>query len=184
MILQERQPPFTWVTTATNSPKVPGPASFRDDEAELLQFTVDFWGSPVRILLCQAPDQTADFIGDLRPPAARAGPPTPVQPKAGAMPADDGLWFHDDEDVSPAGPDAAQGGPGEPLDRGQGRPRSLALEHCDLVSQGEYLQGGVATRSRTQLLPTSTYRALPVEVELPKGARSRIWEVVIRHSIQ
>ena len=71
--------------------RLASPGAFRDDETELLQFTVDFWGSPVRILFCQAPDQTADFIGDLRPPAARAGPPTPVQPKAGAMPADNGL---------------------------------------------------------------------------------------------
>ena len=43
VILQERQPPLAWVTAATNSPKVPGHASFRDDKAELLQFTVDFW---------------------------------------------------------------------------------------------------------------------------------------------
>jgi hypothetical protein len=63
------------------------------------------------------------------------------------MPADDGLWFHDDEDVGPAGPDTAKGGPEEPVDRVQGRLRSLALEHCDLVSQGKYLQGGVATRT-------------------------------------
>ena len=78
-----------------DSPKVPGHASFRHDEAELLQFAVDFWGSPVGIIFCQAPDQTADFISNLRSPAAWTGPPTPAQPKAGAMPADDGLWFHD-----------------------------------------------------------------------------------------
>jgi hypothetical protein len=143
MILQERQPPLTSVTTATNSPKAPGHGSFGDDEAELLQFTVDFWSYPVRILFCQMPDQTADFIGDLGPTAARAGPPAPVQPKAGAMPADDGLWFHDDEYVGLAAPHAAQGRPEDPVNRVQRRPRSLALEHCDLLSQGEYLQGGV-----------------------------------------
>src|SRR5713226_1229194 len=34
--------------------RLASPGAFRDDETELLQFTVDFWGSPVRILFCQA----------------------------------------------------------------------------------------------------------------------------------
>jgi hypothetical protein len=46
VILQERQPPLTWVTAATNSPKVPSYASFRDDEAKLLQFNRGFLGVP------------------------------------------------------------------------------------------------------------------------------------------
>ena len=58
----------------------------------------------------QAADQTADFISDLRSPAAWSGPPTPVKPKAAAMQADDGLWFHDDAGIGPAGPDTSSAG--------------------------------------------------------------------------
>ena len=59
------------------------------------------------------------------------------------MPADDGFWFHQHEDVGPAGPDAV-GGPEEPVDRVQRRLRSFPLENGDLLSQGENLEGGVS----------------------------------------
>jgi hypothetical protein len=60
------------------------------------------------------------------------------------MPADDGVWFNDDKDVGPTGPDAAQDGPEEPVARVQGWPRSFALKHCDLLSERENFKGGVA----------------------------------------
>ena len=60
------------------------------------------------------------------------------------MPANDGLWFHQDEDIGPAGPEAAQGGPEEPVERVQWRPRSLPLENGDLLSQGQNFEGAVA----------------------------------------
>jgi hypothetical protein len=37
-------------------------------------------------------------------PAARPGPPTPVQADPGAMPLDHGLWLHDDQHILPASP--------------------------------------------------------------------------------
>ena len=59
------------------------------------------------------------------------------------MPADDGLRFHNDEGVSPAGPNVAQDGPEEPVERGQRRSRPFALENSDLLAEGEYFEGGV-----------------------------------------
>ena len=59
------------------------------------------------------------------------------------MPADDSLWFHDEEDVGPAGPDAAQGSPEEPVQPIQPGTGSLPLERGNLLPQGEDLQGGV-----------------------------------------
>jgi hypothetical protein len=144
MVPEKGEPTLGWITAATNSPEITGHASFGYDEAELLKFSMDLGGTPVWVLFCQAPDQIADFIGDLRPPAARAGPPAQVQPKSRAMPADDGLWLDDGEDIGPARPSAAQRGPEEPVEKVQHRPRSLAFEHCDLLSEGEHFEGGVA----------------------------------------
>jgi hypothetical protein len=111
---------------------LPGHTSFRDDKAELLQFSMDLGGSPVRVFFGQASDLTADFLGDLRPATARS------------RVADDGFWFHQREDVDPAGPAAAQRGPEEPVERVQERPRSFPLENGNLLSQGENFEGGVA----------------------------------------
>src|SRR6516165_5132764 len=63
------------------------------------------------------------------------------------MPADHSLGFDDEEDIGPAGPEAAEGGPEETVARIQGRPRSLAFEHGDLLAQSEDLQGCVASRT-------------------------------------
>jgi hypothetical protein len=65
---------------------------------------VDLGGSPVWLLFRQASDQSADLLGDLRPARGTTRAPAPVQAKPRAMPADDGLWFHDDKDVPPASP--------------------------------------------------------------------------------
>jgi hypothetical protein len=60
------------------------------------------------------------------------------------MPTDDGFWFHQEEDVGPARPDAVQGGPEESIEGVPLRPRSFPLENSDLLSQGENLEGAVA----------------------------------------
>jgi hypothetical protein len=47
VILKEGKPPFARVATAADAPKIRGDGPFRDDEAELLKFSVDLGGSPV-----------------------------------------------------------------------------------------------------------------------------------------
>ena len=68
----------------------------------------------------------------------------PVQAKTGAVPADDGFWFDDDENVTPAGPETAEGCPEEPVDGVQWWPRALAFEHGELLTEGEDFEGDVA----------------------------------------
>ena len=65
--------------------------------------------------------------------------------KTSAVPSDDGLRLHDDEDVSPAGPTAAQGRPEEPVGGVQGRSGAFPFEDRDLLSEGEDFEGGVAS---------------------------------------
>jgi hypothetical protein len=115
VILEEGQPQLARVATALTPPKTASDGSFRDDEAELLKFTVDFGDFPTRILRRQAPDQRPDLLRDSWPAATGPGTPAPVQPKTGPVPADDGVGLDDDEDVGPAGPAAAEGRPEEPV---------------------------------------------------------------------
>src|ERR1700719_4603749 len=120
VILQEGEPLLIGVTPANNAAQIPGHAPLCDGKAKLLQFRMDFGSSPGGILLGQTSDQIPDLLGNSRPPAARSGPPAPVEAKAGAMPADDGLWLDNEEDIGPSGPDAAQGGPKQPVVSMQG----------------------------------------------------------------
>ena len=64
------------------------------------------------------------------------------------MPADDGLGFHDDQDVGPASPEAAKGGPEESVQPVQYWSRPFAFEHGDLLSEGEDFESGIAPTAK------------------------------------
>ena len=53
------------------------------------------------------------------------------------MPADHSLGLHDDEDISPPRPHAAQGCPEQPVKAVQLWARPFAFEHGDLLPEGE-----------------------------------------------
>ena len=124
--------------------QVPRHGSFGNLEVELPKFSVDLGGSPIRVLFSQASDQNTNLIGDLRAATAWPGSPTPVETETGAVPADDRLGLHDEEDVGPVGLKAAEGRPEEPVQGVQCWPRPFAFEHGDLLSEGEDFESGVA----------------------------------------
>jgi hypothetical protein len=99
----------------------------------------------IRVLLCQASDQHTNLIGDLRPTVAWPGFSPSVDTETGTVPAGNGLGLHDDKDVGPAGPNAAEGRPEEPVHRVQCWPRPFAFEDRDLLSEGEEFEGGIAS---------------------------------------
>ena len=86
------------------------------------------------------------------------------------MPADNGFWFHDHEDVGPARPELSQGDPEEPIHPAQAGARPLPLEDCHLLAKGEDFEGGVTAtadedadcgketrgRMRAQIIPCNT----------------------------
>ena len=65
--------------------------------------------------------------------------------ETGAVPTDDSLGFHDDQNIFPAGPEVAQGGPEESVQPVQRWSRPLAFEHGNLLSQGQNFQGRIAS---------------------------------------
>jgi hypothetical protein len=60
------------------------------------------------------------------------------------MPGDDGRGLDDEEDFRPAAPAAAECDPEESVQEVQGWARPFALEHGELLSEGEDFKGGVA----------------------------------------
>jgi hypothetical protein len=56
VILEEGQPALIGITPTTNAPQVSSHGPFCQLETELLQFSVDLWGAPARILLCHLAD--------------------------------------------------------------------------------------------------------------------------------
>ena len=70
VIRQECQPLLTRIPTSSNASGIATDARFRDDEAKLLEFTVDLRRAPSRILLCQPADERTDFSSRFRSAAS------------------------------------------------------------------------------------------------------------------
>jgi hypothetical protein len=83
---------------------------------------------------------------DLGPPAAWSGAPAPIPAKAGPMPADHGLWFHQGQNIGPAWLHLPQGEPEATIKAVQLRSRPLAFEHGDLLPKRENLHSGIGVR--------------------------------------
>src|SRR5258708_7856825 len=110
---------------------------------------MDFRGSPTLVLLRQSPDQNANLLGDLRSTALRPGSPAPIETEPGAVPADDGVGFDEDQDVRPAGPTLAECRPEESVQGVQCWPWPFPFQHGKLLSEGENFQGCIASRRRS-----------------------------------
>jgi hypothetical protein len=63
------------------------------------------------------------------------------------VPPDHGFWFHDDEGISPAGPETPKVRPEQSVDATEPWPRSFSFEHGDLLTEGEDLKSGIRPAS-------------------------------------
>jgi single-strand DNA-binding protein len=50
VVLEKRQPRFTWIAPASHATQIPGDSPLRDNKSELQQLAVDLGGSPIRVL--------------------------------------------------------------------------------------------------------------------------------------
>src|SRR5262249_36398168 len=101
--------------------------------------------APVRILLCQPSDEPTNLLANPWTAARLSGTPTPVKTESSAVPADNRLGFDDDQHLAPARPHPTKCGPEQTVQGVHGRPRSLALEHSNLLSQSEDFQSCVGS---------------------------------------
>src|SRR5579863_6085163 len=144
MVLQEGQPFLIRVSAPNDAAQIAGHAPLGDQKAKLLQFRVDFGSVPIGVLVSQSADQIPELVGNAGSPAPRSGSPAPVEGKAATVPSDNGFGFDNQEDIGPAGPNAAQSGPKQPVARVQGRTRSLPFHHGNLLTKGEDFHRGIA----------------------------------------
>jgi hypothetical protein len=122
---------------ALDAPQVARDGPLREHEAELLQFAMDFWRAPVGVLLCQEPNQDANFLVDPWPATTRPRFPTPIQPGTSSTPTDDHFGLDDYQRILPARPGRPQDRPEEPIQRAQGRSGPPAFQHRHLLAKGE-----------------------------------------------
>jgi hypothetical protein len=150
VIVQERSPRLRGWSPMT--PHVLSDAGLADVDAEFEEFALDTWRAPQRVLSVQPSDQFAHVVWNRWPSRPPASPlPLPKQPKARAMPRDDGGRLGDDEGGSPFGPGATKPPPEEPIRRGQLGSLHRTLEDTELVTQREHLElkGRAATNAES-----------------------------------
>jgi hypothetical protein len=90
---------------------VPRHRGFSELEAEHEQLTVNTRRSPCRVLAGHSTDERPDLRIDPWTSASVSALPGPIELEALAMPADYGLWFHNDQGVVPVWPQAAERDP-------------------------------------------------------------------------
>src|SRR6516162_8750520 len=77
-------------------------------------------------------------------PSSAPGNPGPEQAKALAMPSHNRLRSQDDQRPVPILPTPGQPHPKEAIPPSQPRPGALALEHGELLTKGQVLQGDIS----------------------------------------
>jgi len=82
-----------------NALQIPRYTPLRDDETELPKLAVNPRSSPILILVRKSSNQNANLLGDLWSPAEWPESPAPIETEAGAVPADHGFGFHEEQDV-------------------------------------------------------------------------------------
>lgn len=90
VVLKEDEPSLARVAAAVDTPEIPCDDPFRDVEAQLLNFPVDFVSAPAGVLLSHSADKRADLVSDSGPTVARARSPSRVEEKT-SPPADNSL---------------------------------------------------------------------------------------------
>jgi len=93
-----------------------------------------------------ASDERPDLRIDPWTSASVSAPPGPIDLEALAMPADYGLWFHNDQGVVPVWPQAAEGDLECAVSLGQPGAFGLALQNDQLLSQGGVFEREFALR--------------------------------------
>ena len=113
-----------------------------DIDAEHLQLPVHTGCAPQGVLLREPSNEVSALRGDRGPPTTVSPRlPGPVQPKALAVPAHQGLRLEDGECLEAAGPEPLEADPDKTLTAAETKPFAVSgSDHCQLLRQSEDLQ--------------------------------------------
>jgi hypothetical protein len=130
VIAKESSPALTGIVGRRQTTEIPQDGAFGDVEAEFQKLTVNSRSTPAGIFVRHLPDESSNLGIDLWPAKAHwPRPKAPKQPKASAMPGDNGFWFNDDQDVAPSMPKPAEQNPKYPILDSEPRARMFSLEY-------------------------------------------------------
>jgi hypothetical protein len=103
--------------------------------------------TPRWILGCHLEDELTQLSSDRLPSqdSVRFGYPPPVETKAGAVPANDGVRGNDDQRILPVRPERPKGDPKEPVESSEARSLAVAPKGSDLLAKSDILQDQMAT---------------------------------------
>jgi len=113
-----------------------------DRDPELEELAVNSRRTPGGIGPVHLKDELSNVAGDWRSARwLRSALPTPVEAESLPLPAQDGLWFDQDQSLAPSGPDLGEPDPQKPVGgpKRDARPGTLALEDQELMAEGEHL---------------------------------------------
>jgi hypothetical protein len=134
LIAQEAAPGRRWGVRSAQH--VPGNGRLTDLDAELEQFTVDAGAAPERVGNAHLADQFAS-LASYRP-STRSRAPTPVEPKALAVPLDHSGWLHEHHRLEATRPHGVQANPNRQIDETQPQTaRTSTIEDRDLMTKGD-----------------------------------------------
>ena len=106
-----------------------------DTKAQFQQFTPNPFSTPESIVLRHLPDQGDGFCGDLGLVRRGLGLALPIQAKELPMPAQQGVWLHDEEGLLPGSNQPGQQDEEDAIGLGERWPFHLPLEDDELLSQ-------------------------------------------------
>jgi len=114
----------------------------READAEFPEFTMKARCAPTWISGTHFLDQVLDFGRHRRSTMTNFAFPFPIQPKALAVPSDNGLGFHDAQGGAPMGPNSREPDPNESVARSQSQTTVLvhALQHKKLMTECQVLR--------------------------------------------
>ncbi len=139
---------------------------FGDFDAELQELSVNARGTPGRVGVAHLADERPYVLRNpwsTRP--ARPTLPSPVEPKPASMPPEDRVGRDDDDRVPPAGPEATEPRPEQPIDGPQSRSAArLSLQDRQLMPQR-----GVLDLERRPAPQARTTRGEEDETDGPHG---------------
>jgi hypothetical protein len=153
VIVQESRPALAGVVGRRQVPKIAGDGAFGDAEVVFQKLTVNSRSAPRGILIQHPTDERSDLGIDPRPaqalwPRAQA----PEQPKASALPGDNGFWFNDDQDLAPCRPKVPEQNPKYSILVSQPRARNPSFKYAQLLTKGKDLETEAVTGTEERVL--------------------------------
>ena len=91
-------------------------------------------------------DQTLELPIEAWPAGNSPALSPPIRTKTLPVPSDNCFRLHDRESLSPAAPKSAERDPEQPISIPNFRPRDAALEHIDLLPEGQILEHEITPR--------------------------------------